>query len=295
VRATLEETAKAVVERLGSGFWGSGSEKVSEGEKAFLERLASGAGRRPRRLTTGQRGTCDRPEEGVVAVLQRRSTAEYAVASPTAYSGGIATKVSGPGGGREHAQARARVGEASGAVGHGGQAPCSAGTWWANVAVRRAPTRPWRRPRASRRRCAAADRRRGRAGRTTTASSRRRLQARRSRPVRPAAAGARPVHLEAAGAGEGVEPGLGLGVGHQLEREQPQVQGARGVRRRHRPEVVEPRRARPARARSRARAAEPLLHRRGSAARSAPAERRRRAGHVPPLAPERGTRGEPPG
>ncbi len=40
VRATLEGTAKAVVERLGSGFWGSGSEKVSAGEQAFLDRLA---------------------------------------------------------------------------------------------------------------------------------------------------------------------------------------------------------------------------------------------------------------
>lgn len=40
VRTTLEGTAKAVVERLGSGFWGSGSEKVSAGEQAFLDRLA---------------------------------------------------------------------------------------------------------------------------------------------------------------------------------------------------------------------------------------------------------------
>ena len=40
IRTTLEATAKAVVERLGSGFWGSGSEKVSEGEQAFLDRLA---------------------------------------------------------------------------------------------------------------------------------------------------------------------------------------------------------------------------------------------------------------
>jgi hypothetical protein len=47
VRATLEDTAKAVVERLGSGFWGSGSEKVSEGEKAFLERLAAVLGDAP--------------------------------------------------------------------------------------------------------------------------------------------------------------------------------------------------------------------------------------------------------
>ena len=39
IRTTLEATAKAVVERLGSGFWGSGSEKVSEGEQAFLDRL----------------------------------------------------------------------------------------------------------------------------------------------------------------------------------------------------------------------------------------------------------------
>ena len=47
VRATLEETAKAVVERLGSGFWGSGSDKVSEGEKAFLARLATVLGDTP--------------------------------------------------------------------------------------------------------------------------------------------------------------------------------------------------------------------------------------------------------
>jgi hypothetical protein len=47
VRATLEATAKAVVERLGSGFWGSGSDKVSEGEKAFLERLATVLGDAP--------------------------------------------------------------------------------------------------------------------------------------------------------------------------------------------------------------------------------------------------------
>jgi hypothetical protein len=40
VRTTLEDAAKAVVERLGSGFWGSGSSKVSEGEQAFLGRLA---------------------------------------------------------------------------------------------------------------------------------------------------------------------------------------------------------------------------------------------------------------
>ena len=40
VRSTLEATAQAVVERLGSGFWGSGSEKVSAGEQAFLDRLA---------------------------------------------------------------------------------------------------------------------------------------------------------------------------------------------------------------------------------------------------------------
>jgi hypothetical protein len=39
VRSTLKETAKAVCERLGSGFWGSGSQKVSEGEQAFLDRL----------------------------------------------------------------------------------------------------------------------------------------------------------------------------------------------------------------------------------------------------------------
>ncbi|HET7900707.1 MAG TPA: hypothetical protein VFL59_05930 [Candidatus Nanopelagicales bacterium] len=41
VRTTLEGTATAVVERLGSGFWGSGSDKVSEGERAFLDRLAA--------------------------------------------------------------------------------------------------------------------------------------------------------------------------------------------------------------------------------------------------------------
>ena len=40
VRSTLEATAQAVVERLGSGFWGSGSEKVSAGEQSFLDRLA---------------------------------------------------------------------------------------------------------------------------------------------------------------------------------------------------------------------------------------------------------------
>ena len=40
VRPTLEATAQAVVERLGSGFWGAGSEKVSGGEQAFLDRLA---------------------------------------------------------------------------------------------------------------------------------------------------------------------------------------------------------------------------------------------------------------
>ncbi len=28
-------------ERLGSGFWGSGGEKVSAGEQAFLDRLAT--------------------------------------------------------------------------------------------------------------------------------------------------------------------------------------------------------------------------------------------------------------
>ena len=41
VRSTLQDAAKATVERLGSGFWGSGGEKVSEGEQAFLDRLAS--------------------------------------------------------------------------------------------------------------------------------------------------------------------------------------------------------------------------------------------------------------
>lgn len=41
VREVLEATAKAVVERLGSGFWGSGSDKVSAGEQAFLDRLAA--------------------------------------------------------------------------------------------------------------------------------------------------------------------------------------------------------------------------------------------------------------
>lgn len=39
VRVTLEAAAKAAVERLGAGFWGSGDEKVSPGEQAFLERL----------------------------------------------------------------------------------------------------------------------------------------------------------------------------------------------------------------------------------------------------------------
>jgi hypothetical protein len=39
VRSTLEAAAKAAVERLGTGFWGSGDEKVSSGEQAFLERL----------------------------------------------------------------------------------------------------------------------------------------------------------------------------------------------------------------------------------------------------------------
>ena len=47
VRTTLEATAKAVVERLGSGFWGSGADKVSEGEKAYLERLATVLGDAP--------------------------------------------------------------------------------------------------------------------------------------------------------------------------------------------------------------------------------------------------------
>lgn len=47
VRATLEATARAVVERLGSGFWGSGADKVSEGEAAFLARLAEVLGDAP--------------------------------------------------------------------------------------------------------------------------------------------------------------------------------------------------------------------------------------------------------
>jgi hypothetical protein len=47
VRTTLEATAKAVVERLGSGFWGSGDDKVSDGEKAFLARLATVLGDTP--------------------------------------------------------------------------------------------------------------------------------------------------------------------------------------------------------------------------------------------------------
>ena len=47
VRATLEATATAVVERLGSGFWGSGSDKVSAGEAAFLARLAQVLGDAP--------------------------------------------------------------------------------------------------------------------------------------------------------------------------------------------------------------------------------------------------------
>jgi hypothetical protein len=41
VRSTLQDAAKATVERLGSGFWGSGDAKVSEGEQAFLDRLAA--------------------------------------------------------------------------------------------------------------------------------------------------------------------------------------------------------------------------------------------------------------
>ena len=38
LREVLEEAAEAVVERIGTGFMGSG-EKVSESEKAFVERL----------------------------------------------------------------------------------------------------------------------------------------------------------------------------------------------------------------------------------------------------------------
>lgn len=41
VRSTLEGAAKAAVERLGTGFWGSGPETVSAGEQAFLARLDS--------------------------------------------------------------------------------------------------------------------------------------------------------------------------------------------------------------------------------------------------------------
>jgi hypothetical protein len=41
LRELLTGAAKAVVERLGTGFMGSGSEKVSPGEQAFVDRLAA--------------------------------------------------------------------------------------------------------------------------------------------------------------------------------------------------------------------------------------------------------------
>jgi hypothetical protein len=37
----LNATAKAVVERLGDGFWGSGKEKVDATEQQFIDRLAA--------------------------------------------------------------------------------------------------------------------------------------------------------------------------------------------------------------------------------------------------------------
>ena len=40
LRDLLSAAAKAVVERLGTGFMGSGAEKVSPGEQSFLDRLA---------------------------------------------------------------------------------------------------------------------------------------------------------------------------------------------------------------------------------------------------------------
>jgi hypothetical protein len=41
LRELLTSAAKAVVERLGTGFMGSGEEKVSAGEQAFVDRLAT--------------------------------------------------------------------------------------------------------------------------------------------------------------------------------------------------------------------------------------------------------------
>lgn len=41
LREVLTSTAKAVVERLGTGFMGSGDEKVTASEQAFVDRLAT--------------------------------------------------------------------------------------------------------------------------------------------------------------------------------------------------------------------------------------------------------------
>lgn len=41
LREVLTDSARAVVGRLGTGFWGSGKEKVSTDEQAFLDRLAA--------------------------------------------------------------------------------------------------------------------------------------------------------------------------------------------------------------------------------------------------------------